>query len=252
MLLPLLATTAAHAGGEHEGLTPPSSVQPATPERATDPGVREDASSPGAFLAPTALIEPAGTLSFTVSGGAARHDASELTSVSASYAATDRLTIGGGIMLPTESFRLGLVDAKWQVARSERVRVALDGKLLFGSSSELRALAGLVGATATACIDERCDSQVSGYLGAGIVDGGDVPVVASGSAAVQLVPHVKLIGELVTGFVEGDGPSGDFVALYGLRLTGRLAALNLGMVTPVGSSASPSSLLFVSVTLRTI
>jgi len=81
------------------------------------------------------------------------------------------------------------------------------------------------------------------------------PGQAPGS--LQLAPHFKLIGELVTGASTSNiGGVGDgFLGFYGLRITGPVAALNIGVATPFGGGGvnlDGPGLFFVSLTGRAI
>lgn len=233
----------------------PAWAQPAAapPPPGVDQGVVDDASSPGAFVFPTALSEPAGTVAVSASFGTdTGFNESELTSVSASYAATNEFTIGATVLIPSEDFRLGMISAKLQVARQDRFRVALQGDIVFNSDDA----AGLVGAAATYCFDDGCNSHISGFGGVGLVheSGSAVPFVLSGSAVIQVVPHFKLVGELITGFASDNvGGVGDgFLAFYGVRLTNKFFGVNVGFAKPLGVDVSTDGpgLLFASFTGR--
>jgi hypothetical protein len=236
---------------------PPSAMVPVQttppPPPGVDPGVVEDAASPGAFVFPTALSEPAGTVAVSASGGADTgfHE-HELTSVSGSYAITNQISVSGTVFLPTEDFNLYMVSAKGQVLRANRLRVALQGNILFNSND----YAALLGGAATYCIDEGCNSYASGYLGVGLAHQGNssIPFVVSGSIVFQIVPHLKVVGEAVTGFATGDvgGTADGFLGFYGARVTSKYGALNVGFAKPYGVNVNTDfpGVLFASVTGR--
>jgi hypothetical protein len=218
-----------------------------------DSGVVEDAMSPGAAAFPTALTEPAGAVSASLSFGAdSGLGNSELTSISASAALTNQISISATALIPTESFRLGVLSAKGQVLRYERIRIALQGNFIFDNESDQ---AGLIGAAGTLCLDDACNSYASGYLGVGIIHGSGssgVPFTVSGSVVAQVVPHLKIVGEAVTGFTTSDisGQSDGFIGFLGARLTSKFAGVNLGLARPFGLGGDESAVFFGSITGR--
>lgn len=212
--------------------------------------------SPGAFLAPTALTEPAGTLSASAGGFATtRLDSAVLSHVSLSYAATDQISISGTFVLPgqLDGLTIGAVSAKAQLFRAGRVRVALQGNLLFATGSGDTSGAGLVGGVGTLCLDDACNSYASGYAALGLYKSSDtgLPVVLSGSAVVQLVPHLKLIAELATGFSTSEvgGVGNGAVLFYGLRATHPNVGVDVGAATTLGVGRDTTDLL-ATVTAR--
>ncbi len=218
-----------------------------------DQGVVDDAMSPGAFLSPTALTEPQGTATVSLGVGADDNfDNSELTNVSASYAVSNQFTIGGSVILPSEDFRLYMLSAKAQIMRSGRLRLAAQGNLIFDTNSDY---AGVVGGVASLCLDWGCRSLISGYVGVGLFSGGDssVPIAVTGSIVVEVVPHVKLVGELLTGFATNDigGVGDEFVAFYGVRFTHKQIGINLGFAKAFGDDDDDGpGELFASITGR--
>jgi hypothetical protein len=240
---------------------PPAVVVTAQPP-GVDQGVIDDAMSPGAFLMPTALTEPAGTVTVSLAEAVdTSFNDSEAIHVSASYAITNTITLSGTMLLPSEanSLQIGMLSAKAQIIRANRLRVALHGAVLFGTATNAGSdEAGIVGGTATYCFDEACNSNASGYLGVGIFhDGGSgVPFLVSGSVTVQVAPHFKLVGEAVTGFSSSSvsGEDSGFIGFYGARLTHKNIGLNVGFVRPFGTDVSVSGFgeLFASVTARLV
>ena len=215
----------------------------AAPRASTvDQGVVDDATSPGAFLFPSALSEPAGTFTASLGFGAdTSFKTTELTHLGVSYSPTSEVTLSGTLLIPTETdIHVGMLSAKAQILRSGRVRGALFGTLLIASSGGNTEQAGLVGGAVSYCIDEACNSYASGDLGLGLEHSSSsgAPILVSGSVVAQVAPHVKLAAEVVTGFTVGSDVSGagssQFVAFYGARFTEKNLGLNVGFIKPFG------------------
>ncbi|HEY3801453.1 MAG TPA: hypothetical protein VGL61_02565 [Kofleriaceae bacterium] len=222
-------------------MTPPPVVAPpASAHPGIDQGVIDDANSGRSWLMPTALTPPAGTWSFTDY---------ELFSVGASYAATDHLVISATTLLPIVSDQplVGLITAKYQVLSVGSLRLA--GQFAFGFSTgggDSSGGAGTVGGVATLCMDHPCNSTLSGYVGVGFGSSGEstVPLLVAGSLAVRLGRHVKLVGEVDTGYLAGNGfDSADegFLLWYGLRFTSRNIGVDLGLMEPIVREFATSS-----------
>ncbi|MDB4958488.1 MAG: hypothetical protein JWO36_6057 [Myxococcales bacterium] len=237
-------------------------VAPEPPASTADQGVIEDANSPGAFLFPSALSEPAGTFTASLGFGSDtdfKHP--ELTHIGVSYSPTNEVTLSGSLVAPTVSdLHIGLLSAKIQAARSGRMRVALDGTLVIVSSRSSSDEAGLVGGVVSYCFDDGCNSYASGYLGIGIEHSSSsaVPFLVSGSVVAQLAPHFKLVGEVVTGFQAGGDASGagssQFIGFYGARITQKNLGVNLGFIKPFGDNIGVDGLgaFFATATARVL
>ena len=227
-------------------------AQPAPSD--VDPGAVDDALAPGAFVAPTALTEPAGTLSASLSFGAdTKFNDSVLTSVSASAAITNQISVSATALGPTEDYlRLYVLSAKAQVVRYERLRLALQGNVLFDGSGDY---AGVVGGAGSLCLDDACNSYASAYLGVGLVhDSGSsgVPFAVSGSVVAQVVPHLKIVAEALTGFSSADvgGVSDGVIGFLGARVSNQSLGVNLGLAHPFGLGDNEPTLIFASLTGR--
>lgn len=226
---------------------PPAATPPpaATTTAGVDQGVLDDANATGSFILPTALTEPAGMVSATLTGGADRNfKTSELTTLSLAYAATKEFTLSGTVVLPTENFREYALSGKFQVVRANRLRVALQGNLLFASSNNTTEIAGVVGGIGTLCFDDACNSHASGLIEAGIEhsSGSGVPILISGGIAIQVAPHFKLVGEAITGFIAGDhvaSTDNAFVGIIGARVTSPVGAINVGFANLYGAGSTP-------------
>ena len=223
---------------------PSSPVASVAPASSVDSGVVDDAASPGAFLSPSALTEPAGTVTASLGIGVdTSFNDSEMTHVGLSYSLTNEITVSGALLLPTESdVHVGTLSAKVQVLRSGRWRGALAGMLLVAGTTGDSEEAGLVGGAVTYCLDDACNSYAPGDLALGIEhsSGSGAPFLISGSVVAQVAPHIKLVGEILTGFQAGSDSSGsggsEFIAFYGARVTQKNVALNVGFIKPFGDN----------------
>jgi hypothetical protein len=214
-------------------VAPPSATPvPAPAHPGIDQGVIDDANSGRSWLMPTALTPPAGTWSFTDY---------ELLSVGAAYAVTDHLVISATTLIPVASDQplVGLLTAKYQVLSIGALRLA--GQVAFGFSTgggDSGGGAGTFGGVATLCLDHPCSSTLSGYVGVGFGSSGEstVPVLVAGSIALRLSRHVKLVGEIDTGYLAGnsfDSANAGFLLWYGLRFTSRNIGVDLGLMEPI-------------------
>ncbi|TMQ11793.1 MAG: hypothetical protein E6J90_33660 [Deltaproteobacteria bacterium] len=216
-------------------------------EPAVDDGVADDAASGRGWAMPTALTAPAGT--WTLSW-------SELYMVSASYAVTDRFTLGVGAVLRSTSAGAGL-DAKLQLARSGRLRIAAQGAITAFRNPDLQmpgtVTLGSLGGAVTLCIDVACGSQLSTYLGLGLAhhDTTSAIVLDAESLTLKITNRIKLVFEFDRGISGGFGNGS--LGWYGVRFMGRALALDLGLATPVDTDIRRwlgSTLPFVAVTYR--
>jgi hypothetical protein len=200
-------------------------------ESKVDRGIVEDANAGRSWLAPTALTEPAGTWSFTDY---------ELFLVSLGYAVTDQFSVSATTLLPVTSdfpFVL-LVNGKYQLIHEGRVRLAAQGAVTYLSDSGTSASAAVLGGALTLCIDEDCRSYVNGYIGAGFAheDQSAVPLLFSGSVAMAVNHHVKLVLEADTGYIAGGGideAANGFLGWYGVRFTSSIIGVDLGFLKPI-------------------
>jgi hypothetical protein len=208
---------------------------PAEPESTVDKGVVNDANAGRGWMAPTALTEPAGTWSISDY---------ELFLVSVGYAVSDRLSISATTIPPlTTDFPLWLLfNAKLQVLKAGKVRAAVQGAFTYfsikDSGSTDSFTAGELGGAVTLCIDDECNSHVSGFLGAGFARDTDsaVPFIGAATLVGRLGRHVKFVGEIDSAFIAGNvNDVADGALLwYGLRFTSKNIGVDLGFVRPVG------------------
>ncbi|MBL0219191.1 MAG: hypothetical protein IPQ07_35640 [Myxococcales bacterium] len=208
---------------------------------------------------PTALIEPAGTWSFSDF---------ELFMISLGYSVTDQFSVSATTLLPVVSdmpFWL-LVNAKFQIVKSGHVRAAVQGALTtFHARQQLQRTppSRVLGGALTLCIDEDCHSHFTGYLGAGFAreDQSAVPFVFAGSLAYRVGRHVKLLLEADSAYVAGDisAAADGFLAWYGVRFTSNIIGVDLGFAKPICTGSTdcsipelPMGFPFVSFTYRAL
>jgi len=198
--------------------------------------VLNDANAAHGWLTPTALTDPAGT--WTVSDY-------ELVLLSIGYSPTDQLSLSATTIPPiTDDIPLWLLfSAKYQLLKQGRLRLAVQGALSYfhdndsSSSSSDSFSAGDLGGAATLCLDDDCNSHVSGFVGAALArdTNSSVPFVASGTIVAALGKHVKLVGEVDSAFIVGkvnDVANGALI-WYGLRFTSQAVGVDVGFVRPI-------------------
>lgn len=217
----------------------PAMAPPAAPEGTVDKGVMNDANAGRGWMAPTALTEPAGTWSISDY---------ELFLISIGYAVSDQLSISATTIPPlTTDFPLWLLfNAKYQVLKAGKVRAAVQGAVTYFSANDSGTkdsfTAGELGGAVTLCIDDDCNSHVSGFVGAGFAHDTDssVPFVGAATLVGRIGKHVKFVGEIDSAFIAGnvnDVADGALV-WYGLRFTSQNIGVDLGFVRPIGVSDS--------------
>ncbi len=233
----------------------PLPIDPA-PASTVDKGVIQDANAGRSFIMPTALVEPAGTWSFSDF---------ELLMVSLSYSVSDQFSISGSTLLPltTDFPFFGLLSGKYQVIKSGRVRGAVQGAVSHVRVDGNGVTGAILGGALTLCLDDDCHSHATGYLGAGFAHENQtaVPMVFSGSLALRMVNHLKLLLEADSGFVVGDinDQVDGFLAWYGVRFTSPIIGVDLGFAKPIctgdtncGIDELPMGIPFVSFTYRSL
>lgn len=231
----------------------PPPTLPVEPPSKVDKGIIEDANAGRSWVMPTALTEPAGTWSFSDY---------ELFLVSLGYAVTDELSISATTMLPIVEdmpFWL-LVNAKYQVIHSGRVRGAIQGAITTVHDGDSSATAGVIGGALNLCLDDDCRSTIGGYVGAGFAheDQSAVPLVFAGSLAYGINKHVKLLLEADTGYIAGGGideAANGFLGWYGVRFTSSIIGVDLGFMKPICDDCDiglPMGFPFLSFTYRSL
>jgi hypothetical protein len=261
VLIPVVtATTAAWAApAVVDGETPSTVVAQPAPQAAP---AADDPNIDRAFLEPTAMTQPAGSLTY---------NNYELLLHGFTYGITDRVQTSLTVLSPIvkDMPLLGIAAVKWQLLSASRFHLALQGSAgaihVFSgdtlSSSTSNAYLLGAGAFATYCLREDCASLVSvnASYEAGLAGGSLGNGVIFGGAIVQrLTPHVKLLGEVTGGTSKVSGA--DFSAIdgalvsYGVRFHTNRIASDVGFIKPVSFSGDNGDFLlglpFVSVSYR--
>ena len=208
------------------------------------PAGADDANAGHAWLAPTALVPPAGTFAI---------ENDEVFALGAAYAITDRLIASATVVkVPVRGTHIGAFGSvKLQVVHIGRLRVALQAGGMYAYDSDSggtsdTAFADLAG-VATFCIDRDCRSHVDGFAGVGYrVDylDGETPAAFGGAVVARLAGPVKLVGE-VDQLIDASNVIGQrqpTLAWTGVRITSRHAGIDLGAVVcfaSAGDCASP-------------
>ncbi len=217
----------------------PYAVPVAPPPAATDidKGVYRDANIGRAWLSPTAMTPPKGTWTFADY---------ELFFLGGSYAFTDKFQISANTMVPIDPDQpiILLSTAKLQIAKVDRLRVALHGSLNYlgestDSDDDVNFTSGTIGGVVSLCLDRDCDSLLNGYLAAGFgseSDGSVVPFILSGSLVKKMSRRVKFVAEIDSVVVLGEVDDMDNVYLgwYGLRFTSKNIGVDVGFARPFG------------------
>lgn len=234
---------------------PPMPMQPPPPPppapTTVDQGTLEDANAGRNWLAPTALMDPKGTWSFSDF---------ELFVVGASYAPTDTLSLSAATLIPITSDQpfVGLFSAKLQFLRAGRVRLAAHGALTVVSDENDGFNAAVLGGAGTLCLDDLCRSHLTGYLAAGFADADQsaVPFVVSAAGVFRVSRRVKVVLEVDSAFIAGDinETADGFLAWYGVRFTSPSIGVDVGLAKPIvdgdDGDAFPLGFPFVSLTYR--
>ena len=235
--------------------------QPAAPSSpaAADPNIDRG------FLQPTALTQPAGSLTY---------NNYELLLHGLTYGITDRVQVSATVLAPLVSQMpfVGVASVKWQFLSTARLHLALQGSgtMLHVSLTESDAPTGtasgnafLVGAGAFASYCLRADCSSLASLSATYqlaLDGGNSTssvVVYGGSIVHRVARHVKLLGEITsaaggTGTSNFDNVSGA-LASYGVRFHNANLASDIGFMKPIFTDSSDPFLLglpFINVSYR--
>ena len=235
--------------------------QPAAPASpaAADPNIDRG------FLQPTALTQPAGSLTY---------NNYELLLHGLTYGITDRVQVSATVLAPLVSQMpfVGVASVKWQFLSTARLHLALQGSgtMLHVSLTESDAPTGtasgnafLVGAGAFASYCLRADCSSLASLSATYqlaLDGGNSTssvVVYGGSIVHRVARHAKLLGEITsaaggTGTSNFDNVSGA-LASYGVRFHNANLASDIGFMKPIFTDSSDPFLLglpFINVSYR--
>jgi hypothetical protein len=212
-----------------------------------------DVSLDHAFALPTAMIQPAGSLTYNNEGilengltYAFRHVQLSLQGF------VPLLELDGGL-------QLAILSAKVHFAPHPRFHLALQGlgSLLHGSlgGGDGTTFDVGAGAYATFCLTASCSSLLSAgavYVSsAGDLPNGSHLADAGGSAIVALASHVKLLAEVDASTALELFGGGDVFLVGGVRFCGPYAGIDLGIVRDLSRGGDPlDGLPFVAFSLR--
>jgi hypothetical protein len=224
------------------------------------PEVGNDPNIDRGFILPTAMNQPAGSLTY---------NNYELLLHGFTYGITDRVQATATVLSPIvkEMPFFGIAALKGQIVALPRFYLALQGTFGYGhtiNSSSTGGGGGLVGggAFATACLREDCSSiatasatyQLAFATGS---SGTGQMIVYGGSLVHRVSPHVKLLGEVTTAAAKDPGQDFDHapgaLVSYGVRFHTANIASDVGFMKPFfddGDDPFLMGLPFINVSYR--
>ncbi|HUL98109.1 MAG TPA: hypothetical protein VLU24_01460 [Mycobacterium sp.] len=264
----LLVTVALGVGSSSVALAQTSTVAPAA-EVAATPAQSATANDPNidrGFLLPTAMTQPAGTITY---------NNYELLFHGVSYGVTDRIQATLTVLSPitTDMPFVGLAAVKGRIVSTDRFNVSVQGSVGWlhefnnsDSASVNNAYTLGAGAFASYCLREDCSSLLSASATYEVGFAGDSSnsgrlLVYGGSIVHRVSPHIKLLGEVASAAV-GPSFSGDnsldnapgVLASYGVRFHTDSIAGDVGFMKPFDSNGNSGGFLmgfpFVSFSYR--
>jgi hypothetical protein len=249
----LASPVAALAGTAPSPETTVIATPAASSAAASDPNIDRG------FIQPTAMTQPAGTLTY---------NNYELFLHGFTYGLTDNVQTSVTVLSPiaTSMPFLGIAAVKWRMLSTGRVHVAAQASLGYaheldsGSSGAGYSLGA--GAFASLCLQDDCASLLSAnatyqlLLGSASSDALHL-IVYGGSVVHRVGAHVKLLGEVTsaagrTSYSSLDNASGVLVS-YGVRFHSDSIAGDVGFIKPIVSDDDGGLVMglpFVSVSYR--
>ena len=231
---------------------PPAS--PAPSASADDPNIDR------AFLLPTAMTQPAGSITY---------NNYELLLHGVTYGVTDNVQATVTVLAPIVKDMPLVVfgDVKGRIVHTDRVSLALQASAAFGQemgSSAINSSAYSLGAGAltSLCLNDDCSSLLSGSLTYQIVSSSGSNntshfILYGGSLIQRISAHVKLLGEVTSaasGNDSNDISNSSVVLLsYGVRFYAGSIAGDIGFIKPISDNYDGGILLglpFVNVSYR--
>jgi hypothetical protein len=221
-----------------------SAEEPLQLQAAAEPEESQDADIDRGFLLSTAETQPKGSITTTNY---------EFFVLGTTYAVTDGLQVGAvaAIPLPGEDGgadgnpfgKFALLSAKLRVLKTERFRTAVQGSIINYSDEYFDdALMYSLGLIGSYCLDERCESLLTGNASAFL--GGTDPsngleeqnLLVGGSIIVAVTDGFKLLAEVVTNANHDAGGwdlSDAALVTYGFRTTSRHVSADIGLMKPI-------------------
>lgn len=238
VLVPAMASVAAAQSAPVAGAVVASPAEP--------PPADADVNLDRGFLLPTAMTQPAGSLTY---------NNYELLLHGITYGVTDHVQVSATVLAPIVEGMpfFGIVAVKGAVLERGRLHLALqgDGGVAFDTTNSGSGYLMGGGALTSLCLRGDCSSLLSAsatynYM---LADGGGHAhsVVYGGSIVHRVGAHVKFLGE-VTSALGGTSPTNTqnadgVLASYGLRFFGSTLAADIGFVKPVSSSGGTGGFL---------
>ena len=256
------ATTLASASEVHAQTAGPQATVDATPEAPASRAAASDPNVDRGFLLPTAMTQPAGTVTY---------NNYELLLHGVTYGITDRVQASVTVVSPIvrDMPFFGFAAVKGRIVSTERFNLALQGSAGWGhlfetadASADLYSVGA--GAFASYCLRQDCSSLLSASATYQLafdpsVDRAAHAVIYGGSIVHRVSSHVKLLGE-VTSAAGRDSTDGNFQNLegvlvgYGVRFHGDNLAADVGFVKPIARDGDTGDFLvglpFVNVSYR--
>lgn len=214
-----------------------------------------------AFIQPTAMTQPAGSLTY---------NNYELLLHGLTYGVTDNVQASVTVLAPIvrDMPFVGFAALKARLAATERLHLAVQGSAAFGhafdsSSGNPNGYSVGAGAYASFCLRDDCSSLFNAsanyQYGTATGDGGGGHLLIYGGSIVHRVAsHVKVLAEVTSaagksGSKDLDNISG-FLVSYGVRFNVKDFAGDVGFIKPVVTDGGSDNLLlglpFVNVSYR--
>ena len=232
-------------------------ASPATQATSTDPNIDRG------FLLPTAMTQPAGSLTY---------NNYELLLHGVTYGITDRVQASVTVLSPIvrDMPFVGFASVKGRIVSTERFHLALQGSVGWGHAFDVNdadssdVYSAGAGAFASYCLRQDCSSLLSAsatYQLAMPSSGSEAvhTVIYGGSLVHRVGRHVKLLGE-VTSAAGGIGAAGESENIdgvlvgYGVRFHTDNIAADVGFIKPFTGGADDGDFLvglpFASVSYR--
>jgi hypothetical protein len=207
-----------------------------------------------AFIQPTAMTQPAGSVTY---------NNYELLLHGVTYGLTDNVQTTVTVLSPIVKDMpfIGFAAVKGRISPADRVHLALQGSVGFGhefstTSNDANAYSAGAGGYASFCLRADCASLINGsvnyqYAAGSNGSSGEHLLIYGGSLVVRASEHLKLLGEITSaagrsGSSELDNISG-FLVSYGVRFHGANFAGDVGFIKPVDTSGNSNDALLLGI-----
>jgi hypothetical protein len=260
-----VATTLASASQAHAqsaGAIAPDDVLKAAPASPAARGAASDPNIDRGFLAPTAMTQPAGSVTY---------NNYELLLHGVTYGITDRVQASVTVLSPIvrDMPFVGFAAVKGRIVATDRFHLALQGSAgvghFFGDSADGTLYSVGAGGFASYCLRDDCSSLASAsatyqLISASGASSGPVHTIVYGGSIVHRVArNIKLLGEVTSAAGRGETDSSlqnldGVLAGYGVRFHNANLAADVGFLKPISTGADDGGFLmglpFASVSYR--